>query len=65
MPGRRWTKDEIFILKTYYGILSASEIAKMLDRTVYSVYHKAQELGLKSDYPRGRKPKFIKINYRK
>jgi len=58
--GRLWTKEEIYILKQYYGILSAKKIAKMLDRSLYAVYSKAKRLGLKSDYPRGKIPKLLK-----
>jgi len=58
---KKWNKYEIFILKQYYGIIPVKEIAKMLDRSIASVDHKASRLGLKSGI-RGRYPKFIKIN---
>ncbi len=58
--GRIWLKEEIYILKQYYGILPVVEIAKMLNRSVYSIYSKANRIGLKSDLPRGRKPKLLK-----
>ena len=58
--NRRWTKAEIIILKTYYGILPYYVIAKMLGRSPHSVLMKASKLGLKSNYPRGRIPKYIR-----
>jgi len=57
---KKWTDDEIRILKVYYGILPHHVIAKMLDRTSQSIIMKAYRLGLKSDYPRGKIPKLLK-----
>ena len=47
MKKRRWTQSEIAILKLYYGILSVQDIAKLLNRSVKSIYVKAFRLGLK------------------
>ena len=58
---RRWTQDEIDILCRYYGVIPVHDLAVLLGRTVNSIYSKAYQLGLKSNYPRGRLPKFIKI----
>ena len=57
---KKWTDDEVRILKAYYGILPHHVIAKMLDRTSQSIIMKAYRLGLKSDYPRGKIPKLLK-----
>jgi len=57
---KKWTDDEIRILKAYYGILPHHVIAKMLNRTPWGVLHKAHKLKLKSDCPRGKIPKLLK-----
>jgi len=57
---KKWTDDEIRILRAYYGILPHHVIAKMLDRTSQSIIMKAYKLGLKSDCPRGKIPKLLK-----
>lgn len=44
--SKLFTKDEIQHIKKYYGEKSASEIANDLNRTVSSIYHKANRLGL-------------------
>ena len=56
---KKWTDDEIRILKAYYGILPYHVIAKMLNRTPIGVLMKAHKLKLKSDYPKGRIPKLL------
>ena len=61
---KKWTKEEIFFLKSYYGILPVKEIAKALKRTPLAVRQKANKLGLSSDIPRGRKPILLKMLYR-
>jgi hypothetical protein len=43
----KWTPTEIEILEENYGKVATSEIAKLLNRTVYSVQLKARMLGLK------------------
>jgi len=62
---RRWTKEELFVLRSYYGILPVEEIAKILNRTVTAIYMKAYRLKLKSDIPRGRKPFLLNSQNRK
>jgi len=56
MNNRRWTKAEITILKAYYHILPAREIAKMLNRTENAIRCKAYELGIihkrKGNFPK-------------
>ena len=56
---KKWTDDEIRILKAYYGVLPHHVIARLLDRSPYGVLMKAYKLGLKSDCPRGRMPKLL------
>ena len=57
--GRKtWTKEEELILKLYYDILPASEIAKILGRTAYAVRHKASRLGI-AKKRRGKYPKHL------
>ena len=43
--GRRWTEQEIEYVDKFYESRSVSYIAKKLDRTLYSVKRKAQQLG--------------------
>ena len=43
----KWTPSEIAFLKENYGKIATSEIAKFLNRTIYSVQQKAHLLGLK------------------
>jgi len=57
---KKWTKEEIFILKQYYGVIHYTEIAKILNRSPNAVKVKAHKLKLKSDLPRGRKPLLLK-----
>jgi len=61
---KKWTKEEIFFLKCYYGILTCREIAKALKRTPLAIRLQAYKLGLSSDIPRGRKPILLKMLYR-
>ena len=42
----KWTNEEIEILRKYWGRMDVSEIARILGRTKYSVYKKAQRLGV-------------------
>jgi len=57
---RKWTNHEIELLCKYYGIIPVSDLAVILNRTIHSIHYKAHQLGLKSTYPKGRLPKFIK-----
>lgn len=50
---RKWTKEETDTLISIYSNMLNKDIAEQLDRTVYSVNHKAYVLGLKKD------PEFI------
>jgi len=56
--GRKWTKEEELILRLYYDLLPASEVAKILGRTEWSVRHKARELGI-AKKQRGKFPKYL------
>lgn len=54
---REWTNEEVRYLERCYERTSADAIAKKLNRTVASVKHKAQKLGLNtyvSDFIRGK-----------
>jgi len=57
---KKWTKEEIEILKAYYGLYPAKIIAKILGRSAIAIYVKAHKLKLKSDYPKGKIPKLLK-----
>lgn len=48
--GRRWEKDELDLLRADYGrgVLSASDIADAIDRSVTQVRDQARKLGLQS-----------------
>jgi len=45
---REWTEEEIKILRELYGKVPARVIAGKLGRSVYSIVHKANRLGLRS-----------------
>ena len=44
---RLWTKEEIFVLKRRYPHEPTADIARDIDRTVKTVYQRAQKLGLR------------------
>lgn len=46
--GEKWTPEQVSILKEMYADHTASEIGKIVGRPYYSVYNKAQRLGLKA-----------------
>lgn len=50
MSRRIWTKEEIELLEKKYPVLPCDDIAKLLDRSLQSVYIKASKLGIKSSY---------------
>jgi len=45
--GMPWTKQEIKVLRRFFGSNSNASLADMLDRTPKSVERKAAKLGLK------------------
>jgi len=49
MKGRPWTDEEIKFLKENFNKMPARLIAKILDRPLSSIYHKAKKLGLKRE----------------
>lgn len=49
MAIKRWNEKELEYLKENYGKLTATEIAKSLERDENSIYGKARSLGLKTD----------------
>ena len=55
---KTWTKEEELILRLYYDLLPATEIAKILGRTEWSVRHKARKLGI-AKKQRGKFPKHL------
>jgi len=56
---KRWTKEEEFILKQYYGLIPIREIMKIINRSERAIVEKANRMNLKSKI-RGRYPKFLK-----
>jgi hypothetical protein len=44
---RRWTEEEVEILKKHYSEMGPYEIAKLLGRSISAIKHKASRLGLK------------------
>jgi len=54
-----WTKEEELILRLYYDLLPASEIAKMINRSERAIRSKARRLGLAKKYS-GKCPKYLK-----
>jgi len=56
MNNRRWTDAEIIVLKAYYHILPAREIAKILNRTENAIRCKAYQLRItqkrKGNFPK-------------
>lgn len=56
---KMWSRDEVKELAAMYSVLSPSDCAKKLDRTVRSVIGKAFEQGLSSPFNRvGEKRRF-------
>jgi hypothetical protein len=47
MNGRAWSEDDLAVLAEQYPIAPTKQIAKALDRCIYSVYNKALALGLR------------------
>jgi transcriptional regulator of acetoin/glycerol metabolism len=48
-PNNIWTREEVDLLVTKYPYMSAKHIQSELPRhTIYSIYRKAQELGLRA-----------------
>lgn len=47
MAGRKWSKEEVKILRKYYPI-NPKKVFKLLDRTMQAIYGKAKNLGIKS-----------------
>lgn len=46
LNGRTWTESEVKILMQLYPLKSTREIANILKRSPFSVYHKASRLGI-------------------
>ena len=46
LPHYKWSEDEEDYLKDNYGILTAKDIAKNLNRTLVSIYNRANMLNL-------------------
>ena len=59
MNNRRWTNAEIIVLKAYYHILPAREIAKLLNRTENAIRCKAYQIGI-TRKRRGNFPKALR-----
>ena len=57
---KRWSEEEIKILKALYGKIPAHEIAKILNRPIYGVYYKANKLKLRSKIRGSNIPKILK-----
>ena len=57
---KRWSEEEIEILKSLYGKIPAHEIAKILNRPIYGVYYKANKLKLKSKLHGSNIPQLLK-----
>ena len=57
--GSEWSKEEELIIRLYYDLLPASEIAKILCRSERAVRNKARRLGLAKKRP-GKVPKHLK-----
>lgn len=47
--GRRWSDDELAILREHYATMITDALAKKLGRSVRTVYAMAAELGLRKD----------------
>lgn len=45
-PGKRWTKDDVYVLKVCAGKISVSGIAKLLGRTPVAVESRCELLGI-------------------
>ena len=56
----KWTEEEKEFLREQYNFLSVEEISLKLDRSVKSVYSRANMLGC-SCKMRGRKPKLFEL----
>jgi len=52
---KRWSEKEVEFLVKNYNKLTANQIASILGRTIWSIYHKARRIGLSSRIV-GRKP---------
>lgn len=57
---KRWSEEEIKILKALYGKIPAYEIAKILNRPLGGVYYKANKLKLKSKLRGSNIPRILK-----
>ena len=53
---RKWSEEEIKILKEHYGKMPVIELSRVLNRSIFAVMHKARTLGLR--FPKGNE-----INY--
>ena len=46
MNGRPWTEPEIRRLRAYYPYINTCDLARVLGKPIWSVYHKANKLGI-------------------
>ena len=47
MGNKRWTNNELNVIKLNYGKISIKEISKLIDRTEDAIQNKGRQLGLK------------------
>lgn len=66
MTGKHWSFEEDALLKKQYAFTDTSDLIKLIpDRTLSSIHHRANRLGLdykSDDYHRRRFMEFVKIN---
>lgn len=49
MAGSKYSPLEDNILREYYPIMTAQQISTMINRTLFSISHRAERLGIKKD----------------
>lgn len=49
MSGKKYTPLEDKILRENYPIMTANQVSSILDRTSFSIKHRAERLGIKKD----------------
>jgi len=49
MAGSKYSPLEDKILREYYPTLTAQQISTMINRTIFSISHRAERLGIKKD----------------
>ena len=61
--NKKWTEDELRLLKLHYGLIPTAVLAELLGRTPKAIRMKAYKLGIKAKF--NSFPKYIKVKYRK